>query len=161
MIGFVSFFWIIAPAWYFTNTMFQAHLPILSGTSYDNMGNKYNVTRIINKDLTLNVEKYEAYSPLFLSSTFALTYGLSFAGITSTLVHTLLYFRRQIMVQSRRSLGEQPDIHARLMSRYRQVPDWSVLSMCIFIHNALLSALPRWYIVVFLSMFVIGIISIG
>ncbi|KAF8518157.1 OPT oligopeptide transporter [Hysterangium stoloniferum] len=125
MVGFVAFFWIIAPAWYFTNTMYQSHLPLLSLTSYDNMGEKYNVTAIINEDLTLNLEKYEAYSPLFLSSTFALSYGLSFAGMTSTLVHTLLYFRKQIMVQARRSLGEQPDIHARLMSRYRQ--HWLVI----------------------------------
>ena len=124
MIGFVAFFWIIAPAWYFTNTMYQAHLPMLSDTSWDNMGQRYNVTAIINDDLTLNVEKYEAYSPLFLSTTFALSYGLSFAGIAATLVHAMLYFRKQIWIQSRRSLSEQPDIHARLMSRYKQVPEW-------------------------------------
>ncbi|KAF8518158.1 small oligopeptide transporter [Hysterangium stoloniferum] len=141
MLGFVVFFWMIAPAWYYTNTMFQAHLPMLSDISFDNMGNKYNVTAIINDDLTLSIEKYEAYSPLFLSSTFALSYGLSFASITATLVHAILYFRKQIWVQARRSLSEQPDIHARLMSRYKQVPDW-------------------WYAVVFLSMFVLGIISI-
>ncbi|KAF8518110.1 small oligopeptide transporter [Hysterangium stoloniferum] len=141
MLGFVVFFWMIVPAWYYTNTMFQAHLPMLSAVSFDNMGKKYNVTAIINDDLTLNIEKYEAYSPLFLSSAFALGYGLSFACITATLVHAILYFRKQIWVQARRSVSEQPDIHARLMSRYKQVPDW-------------------WYVVVFLSMFVLGIISI-
>ncbi|KAF8518167.1 hypothetical protein BU17DRAFT_48963, partial [Hysterangium stoloniferum] len=67
---------------------------------------------------------YEAYSPLFLSSAFALGYGLSFACITATLVHAILYFRKQIWVQARRSVSEQPDIHARLMSRYKPVPDW-------------------------------------
>jgi hypothetical protein len=95
-----------------------------SRTSYDNLGNTYNVTAIINQDLSLNVEKYEAYSPLFLSTTFTLTYGLSFASIAATLVHAFLYFRKQIWVQARRSLSEQPDIHARLMSRYKQVPEW-------------------------------------
>lgn len=35
-------------------------------------------------------------------------------------MHAILYFRKQIWVQSRRSIHEQPDIHARLMSRYRQ-----------------------------------------
>lgn len=34
-----------------------------------------------------------------------------------------------------------PDIHARLMSKYREVPDW-------------------WYAVIFLAMFVFAIISI-
>ncbi len=97
---------------------------ISSRTSFDRFGQTYNVTNIINEDASLNLAKYEAYSPLFLSTTFALTYGLSFASITSTLMHTFLYFRKQIWVQSRRSMSEQPDIHARLMSKYPQVPEW-------------------------------------
>ena len=97
---------------------------ISSRTSFDRFGQTYNVTRIINPDSTLNVALYESYSPLFLSTTFALAYGLSFASITSTLMHTFLYFRKQIWVQSRRSMSEQPDIHARLMSKYPQVPEW-------------------------------------
>ena len=39
---------------------------------------------------------------------------------TATLMHAFLYFRKQIWVQARRSLHEQPDIHARLMSKYPQ-----------------------------------------
>ena len=97
---------------------------ISSRTSFDRFGASYDVSKIINDDATINVAKYEQYSPLFLSTTFALSYGLSFASITSTLMHTFLYFRKQIWVQSRRSMSEQPDIHARLMSRYPQVPEW-------------------------------------
>jgi hypothetical protein len=54
------------------------------------------------------------------SASFAMAYGLSFATITATLVHSALYFRKQIWLQIGRSLGEQPDVHARLMARYRQ-----------------------------------------
>ena len=53
-----------------------------------------------------------------------MAYGVSFASITATLTHAFLYYRKQIWIQSRRSIDEQPDIHARLMSHYRQVPDW-------------------------------------
>ncbi len=53
-----------------------------SRTSYDNTGAAYDVTKILNDDTTLNFRKYEAYSPLFLSTTFAVSYGLSFASIT-------------------------------------------------------------------------------
>ena len=53
-----------------------------SRLSYDNTGKQYNVTKIINDDATLNLMRYEAYSPLFLSTTFAVSYGLSFASIT-------------------------------------------------------------------------------
>ena len=95
-----------------------------SRTSFDRFGGSYDVSKIINPDATLNVALYEQYSPLFLSTTFALSYGLSFASITATLMHTFLYFRKQIWVQSRRSMSEQPDIHARLMSKYPQVPEW-------------------------------------
>ena len=42
----------------------------------------------------------------------------------ATLTHTFIYFRKQIWVQSRRSMHEQPDIHARLMAKYPQVPEW-------------------------------------
>ncbi|KAH9911843.1 OPT oligopeptide transporter [Fomitopsis serialis] len=91
--------------------------------SYDRYGNSYNVTAITNPDASLNMGKYASYSPLFLSTTFAMTYGLSFASITSIITHTFLYFRKQIWVQSRRAMSDQPDIHSRLMSRYRQVPN--------------------------------------
>ena len=50
-------------------------------------------------------------------------------------------FRQQIWVQARRSLSEQPDIHARLMSRYPQVPEW-------------------WYLIIFVPMFIFGAVSI-
>ncbi|TFY77272.1 hypothetical protein EWM64_g6741 [Hericium alpestre] len=143
--GFVIFFWIVTPALYFTNTWFSEFMPISSRTSYDNQMQAYNVTRILNEDSTLNIEAYKAYSPLFLSTTFAMSYGLSFASITATLMHALLYFRKQIWVQSRRALHEQPDIHARLMARRLMptttVPDW-------------------WYAIIFISMFVFGVISI-
>jgi OPT family small oligopeptide transporter len=140
-IGFVFFFWFLTPVLYFTNTWFGEFMPISSRTSYDNTMQAYNVTRILKPDSTIDLEAYHSYSPLFISTTFAISYGLSFASITATLMHAFLYFRKQIWTQSRRSLHEQPDIHARLMSRYPQVPEW-------------------WYLCIFLSMFALGIISI-
>jgi OPT family small oligopeptide transporter len=139
--GFVFFFWFLTPVLYFTNTMFAEYMPISSRISYDNTGNTYNVTRILTPESTIDLEAYHNYSPLFLSTTFAISYGLSFASITATLMHAFLHFRKQIWVQARRSLHEQPDIHARLMAKYPQVPEW-------------------WYLCIFLSMFALGIISI-
>ena len=97
---------------------------ISSRTSFDRFGNSYDVTKIINDDASLNVMKYEQYSPLFLSTVFAVSYGLSFASITATITHTFLYYRKQIWTQARRSMNEQADIHARLMAKYPQVPEW-------------------------------------
>ncbi|EDR05142.1 oligopeptide transporter [Laccaria bicolor S238N-H82] len=49
---------------------------------------------IINADSTFNEVEYKAYSPLFLSTTFAISYGLSFASIMATLPHAFPYFRK-------------------------------------------------------------------
>ena len=57
-------------------------MPISSTGSFDNTGNAYNVTKILTPEGTFDPAKYEAYSPLFLSTTFALAYGLSFASVT-------------------------------------------------------------------------------
>jgi hypothetical protein len=40
---------------------------ISSRGSYDNLGKRYNVSRIINSDASFNEAEYHAYSPLFLS----------------------------------------------------------------------------------------------
>ncbi|KAF9530830.1 OPT oligopeptide transporter [Crepidotus variabilis] len=136
--GFIFFFWILTPALHFANVWEGKYFPISSRTSYTNTGKKYDVLEILNEDSTFNQEKYSAYSPLYLSTTFAVAYGLSFASITATLAHAALYFRKQIWVQSRRAMHEQDDIHARLMAKYKQVPEW-------------------WYGVIFLTMFGFGI----
>ncbi|KAG8844061.1 hypothetical protein FRB96_003294 [Tulasnella sp. 330] len=140
-VGFVFFFWFLTPILYYTNAWYCKYLPMSSRTSFDNTGASYNVTRILNADATFNLEQYKAYSPLFLSTTFAIAYGISFASITSTLAHTWLYFRKQIWTQARRSLSEQPDIHARLMSKYKEVPEW-------------------WYGIIFISQFVFAVVSL-
>ncbi|KAL4244288.1 oligopeptide OPT transporter family protein [Abortiporus biennis] len=139
--GFVLFFWFLTPLLYYTNTFFSQYLPMMSRAAFDNTGAPYNVSRILTPEYTLDLEKYKAYSPLFLSTTFVMSYALSFASITSTIVHVFLYYRKQIATQARRSLAEQPDIHARLMSRYPQVPDW-------------------WYLCIFVSMFAFGVVMI-
>ncbi|KAJ7738247.1 oligopeptide transporter [Mycena maculata] len=138
--GFVFFFWVLTPALYFTNTWYAKYMPISSGGSFDNTGGSYNVTKILTDD-EFDRAKYAAYSPIFLSTTFAISYGLSFASITATITHAFLFFRKQIWTQARRAMHEQPDIHARLMAVYPQVPEW-------------------WYAVIFLTMFVFGVVSI-
>lgn len=122
--GFVAFFWILTPALYYSNAWDSKYMPISSRGSYDHFGATYDVTKIVNPDATFNEAAYKAYSPLFISTTFAISYGLSFASITATITHAFLYFRKQIWTQARRAMNEQPDILMRLMSQYPQVPEW-------------------------------------
>ncbi|TFK47274.1 oligopeptide transporter [Heliocybe sulcata] len=123
-VGFVVFYWIITPILYYVNAWDSQYLPMSSRSAFDNTGALYNATRIMKDDGTFDRQAYNAYSPLYLSATFAVSYGLSFASITATITHAVIYFWKPIKVQLKRSLREQPDIHARLMAWYAPVPEW-------------------------------------
>lgn len=122
--GLVVFFWICAPILYYTNNNYAKYLPMSTTHVYDRFAKRYNVSRVITDAGTLNDTAYNAYSRQYLSSVFSMSYGLSFASMTATLTHTVLYSGKDILRQFKRGLHDEPDIHARLMSVYREVPAW-------------------------------------
>ena len=103
IIGFVAIFWILAPAVYctplssslkssltlllVTNTFDSAFLPISTYYAFDNFGMPYNASLVMTDGL-FDVEKYRAYSPLFVSATLAIEYGLAFACFSAVMMHT-------------------------------------------------------------------------
>lgn len=120
--GFAGFFWIVCPALYYTNTWYTAYLPMMTADVYDNTGAAYNVTNVLTPQGTLDEAAYAAYSPPYLSATFAFVYGISFAGITCVIVHVALWHGQEIYTTLR---GRQRlDIHGRLMRSYKKVPLW-------------------------------------
>ncbi len=62
------------------------------------------------------------------STTFAMSYGLSFAAISSLIVYTYLHHGKTIWRQYRNSTTEKPDIHMKLMRKYKEAPTWWYLS---------------------------------
>ncbi|KAJ5818939.1 hypothetical protein N7474_004530 [Penicillium riverlandense] len=143
LLGMVIFFWIVTCGVHFSGKFYSAHLPISDSNSYDNMGQLYNVTRILTPDYTFDATKYQNYSPLFLSTTFMLNYGLSFASMTAVLVHTTIFHGPDIWARLRNFGKETEDVHGRLMAKYKTVPIW-------------------WYLVVFLVMAAMALgVSIG
>lgn len=165
----ITIFWIIVPAIHYSNTWYSQYLPISSSGSFDRYGETYNVSRIIDKQtLTFKEAEYKKYSPLFLSTTFAISYGLSFASITSTVVHTVLFHGRDIISQLRNK--EKPDVHYRLMRQnYTEVPDWWYLGFfLIFLALSIVTVrvwpteLPIYalFVAIFISMFFIIPISV-
>ncbi|KAI0759419.1 small oligopeptide transporter [Trametes elegans] len=166
--GFLIFYWFLAPIIYFTNTWNSQFMPISALGPYDNRGQPYNVSRILNPDSTFNEEAYRNYSPLFLSATFAISYGLAFASITATIVHAALYFRKPIAVHLHRSLGEQPDIHAQLMAKYPQVPEWwyaCILTVTFVFACLCIKLFPTqmtiWALIVALLIALVYIVPVG
>lgn len=130
MIGTVFFTWIVAAAINFSGKWYSDYLPFSDSSSYTNMGTPYKVRNILTKDFTLDLQKYKNYSPIFLSTTFALQYGLSFATIISVVVHTVLFNGKEIWLRARNASKEPLDCHMRLMKQnYREVPQWWFMGM--------------------------------
>lgn len=82
---------------YFTNTWYTGYLPINSNHLFDNTGSRFNVSRIINSDFTLNVQEYENYSPAYQTAGNAVVFFFFFAIYTATAVHAGLYYKKEIM----------------------------------------------------------------
>ncbi|KAI0669228.1 OPT oligopeptide transporter protein-domain-containing protein [Trametes maxima] len=117
---------------------------------------------------TIDVDAYHMYSPLYLSITFVMCYGLSFLAISATLTHAAIHFYKPIMINLKRSLREQPDIHARLMSRYQQVPEWHYVAIFIvtFIFACVCievwpSGMTIWTLLVALIISLVYLVPIG
>ncbi|KAK6206031.1 hypothetical protein LQW54_007970 [Pestalotiopsis sp. IQ-011] len=131
LIGVIVFYWVAAAGIHWTGTWYADYLPFSDSGSWDNTQSSYNVSRILTPDFDLDVAKYEEYSPLFLSTTFAMSYGLSFAGIASVIVHTGLFHAKEIWHRFRDREGTLDDVHAKMMRKYKPVPQWWFL--CIFV----------------------------
>lgn len=127
--GIVIFFVFLSMGIHFTGTWYSDYFPVQSSISYDNTGREYNVSRILNSQFLFDEEAYKAYSPLFLSTQFALAYGLSFAAVTAVVVHVALYHGKEIWKQFRMARHQEDDVHMRLMKKYRDAEDWWYLGM--------------------------------
>lgn len=167
-VSMVVIFWIIVPALHYSNTWYGKYLPISDSSSYDRFQGSYNVSKILNSDLTFNFAAYKEYSPLFLSTTFAMSYGLSFASITATIMHTALFHGKEIVYHWKKSRDNKSDVHMRLMTRYREVPDWwfgvaflIVFALSIITVRVWDTDLPVWALVLALALSFILSIPIG
>ncbi|SCU97646.1 LAMI_0F10814g1_1 [Lachancea mirantina] len=119
------FFVIVLPILYFTNTWYAKYMPVISGSTYDNTQKKYNVTKILNPDYSINLEKYKEYSPLFVPFSYLLSYALNFAAVMSVFVHCGLYHGKDIWAKLRNKNHGGDDIHVRLYKQnYKDTPNW-------------------------------------
>lgn len=165
----VLFYLFLSPILYYTNVWQSAYLPLLSSSTFDNTGSKYNITRVVDENLDFVLEKYEQYSPMYISMSYSLTYALSFAAVTAIVVHTYLYNGAEIWAKFKDSRHGGEDIHKRLMNQYKEVPDWwyGVLSVVVVGLGIMSvryweSGLPVWgFIVVCCGMGVLLIVPEG
>ena len=114
-VGIVFFGWLIVPALHYAGVWYAEYVPISQNGIIDNTGNTYNITRILTPEHVVDPVAYEQYSPLMLSTAFALTYGMSFASIAALVSHTYLFHGAEIWRRWRSSNGELDDVHLSLI----------------------------------------------
>jgi OPT family small oligopeptide transporter len=122
----------------FGGPSWMKHLPLSANANFDHFGLKYNTSRILNPDITLNEQAYHAYSPLFIGPVFALSYGLGFAALMATVVHVGLFYGKDIYRRLKDVNYEEPDVHLKLMRKYKEAPEW-------------------WFAALFLGSFAVGL----
>ncbi|OTB01894.1 hypothetical protein M426DRAFT_323119 [Hypoxylon sp. CI-4A] len=115
----------------YTGAIYSEYLPLVTSQTYDNTQSAYNVSKILGDSFTLDIEKYKKYSPLFLSPTLALNYGLSFAALTASIVHIALFNGKEIWYRLKTARNQEPDIHLKLMKKYVEAPEWWYLALLI------------------------------
>ena len=144
MVGVVGFFWFATMGLHYSGMWYGDYLPISDSQSYDNTGNLYEVRKILTPNFELDLQKYQSYSPLFLTTTFALTYGLSFASIASVLSHTAMFHGSALYHQIRNMKYEEEDVHFRMMRKYKEVPHWWYAVMFMVMLGASLATVIAW-----------------
>ncbi|KAI3968455.1 hypothetical protein MKW92_020318 [Papaver armeniacum] len=131
-VGFAFIMYIVTPISYWFNFYNAKNFPIFSDGLFTSTGQDYNISSIIDNKFNLDVAAYEKSGPLYLSTFFAMTYGVGFAALSATVVHVALFHGREIWQQSKSAFQEKKmDVHTRLMSKYNQVPEWWFVSILI------------------------------
>ncbi|KAI1346246.1 OPT family small oligopeptide transporter [Xylaria sp. FL0043] len=115
----------------YSGALFADYLPMVTSQTYDNTQSAYTVQNILGDRFTFDLEKYKKYSPLFLSPTLALNYGLSFAALTASLVHVGVFHGKEIWYRFRAARNQEPDIHLKMIKKYRDAPDWWYLAILL------------------------------
>lgn len=165
--GWFIFFGILPIALYYSNSMYFAYLPLSSSTVFDNKGNEYDGGRVLNAgSMSLDEEAYKNYSPPFLAATYAISYGLSYAVLSSSVVYTLLEHGKDIWNSFK---GEyKKDVHVREMEKYKAVPKWWYILLTVLVYVVTIitmekydSKWPVWAITIALAMVFIFILPVG
>ncbi|KAK9424113.1 putative OPT oligopeptide transporter protein-domain-containing protein [Seiridium unicorne] len=166
--GVIVFFLCVSMGIHFSGYWYADYFPVQSSNAFDNRGEVYDVTRILNEDMMFDEAKYEAYSPLYLSTQFALAYGLAFAAVGAVIVHVVLYHGKEIKEQFKLARHQEDDVHMRLMKKYRDAEDWwyvalfvIMIALSFVVCCAWPTGFPWWAFIVCMVIPVVWTIPIG
>jgi len=125
---------------YWSNMYNTAYLPINSSSAFANDGTTFDVQKIVVNN-QLNETLYQDYSPPFYSAGYILTTGANFAFYPiyflyvmgnqwTTMRRALIDFYQGLRYGKGNYEGAM-DVHSRIMSKYKEVPDWWFLLILV------------------------------
>ncbi|KAL3504978.1 hypothetical protein ACH5RR_034819 [Cinchona calisaya] len=154
LVGYVAVVYVLVPAAYWGLDMYNAKTyPFFSSHLFNKQGQQYNVSAIVNDKFEIDMAAYEQQGHVNLTMFFAITYGLTFAAVIATITHVACFNGKEIYDQFRASSKGKPDIHTKLMRKYKDIPAWWFgimlalslllsLLLCIFMKDQV--QLPWW-----------------
>jgi OPT family small oligopeptide transporter len=167
MAGIFFFFIIISMGVHYSGYWYADYLPISHSHAYDNTGKVYKVANILT-NFQFDEKKYFEYSPLYLPTQFALSYGLAFAAISAVIIHVALYHGKSIWAQLKLARAQEDDVHMRLMKKYRDAEDWwymALFAIMIAMSFAVVCAWPTefpwWAYIVCMLIPIIWTVPVG
>ncbi|KIM98283.1 hypothetical protein OIDMADRAFT_43346 [Oidiodendron maius Zn] len=131
---------LIILAIYYKNMYNTAYLPINSSSAFVNDGTTYSIQKVVVNN-KLDETLYQNYSPPFYSAGYVLTLGANFAFYPvyflyimanqwTTVSAAYVDFYKGLRYGKGNYEGAM-DVHSRLMSKYKEVPDWWFLLILV------------------------------
>ena len=132
----IAFFCIVGV--YYSNYLWTGFLTINSNDIFDNTGNTYEVQQVMSNG-KLDQAKYEAYGPPYYTAANLVVYGAFFAiypfgfiytiwedwnNVSKSLYGLLDLFKNPKGFLTDSNFAKYKDPHSRMMSRYKEAPDW-------------------------------------
>lgn len=81
--------------WY-TNVRYTGHLPINSNSLFDNTGQPYNLSRVVNANGTFVPELYQQYSAPYYTAGYLVAVGIELAMLPGMFVYSILAYGKMI-----------------------------------------------------------------
>ena len=134
-IGALALCWVIYPLLYFYNVMdAKTYAPMSSGT-WDLTGKKYNISRIMTPEFTLNQTAMDNYSMPQWSASYASYFFCGFAASTGAMVYSILWYGkdsyRALVDGYKNRLSDYDDPYLKLMAHLPRVPHWWYASLLV------------------------------
>lgn len=154
-VGFAGMMWIVMPLLYFVVNFWDAQsFPSVLGSALFTASKpreKFDVSSVLRSDNMLDWDKWQEKGPIRLTPYFAISYGISFAVLTSMLSHVFLWHWKDVKRALTSSGAVHEDYHNRAMRNYEEVPkSWYCITLFFSIGAAVLLVafaplqLPVW-----------------